>query len=48
MIVAILIVPISQMRWSRHREDKKLPKSHDIAEQRMVGVGTAHVSSSIP
>lgn len=42
MIEAILLVPIPQMRWWRHREGKELPKSHDVAEQRMVGVGTTH------
>lgn len=48
MIEAILIDPISQMRWWRHREGKKLPRLHDAVEQRMVGVGATRVSSSIP
>lgn len=48
MIEAIPTVPIPQMRWWRHREGSKLPESHDVAEQRMVGVGTTQQSNSIP
>ena len=48
MIEAIPTVPIPQMRWWRHREGAKLPESHDVAEQRMVGVGTTQQSNSIP